>query len=110
MELDQVSHERQQVNIVRAVYVLEISEKPTLAFEATSYNEARSLTKEDWLREELARLQSNGLPVWDGQAKLIVRRAEEAEKQVFTEASENGQSSDVDELFFVYLVELDGDE
>lgn len=98
------------MSIVRAVYVLEILEKPTLAFEATSYHEARSLTKEEWLREELARLRSNGSPIWDGETKLTVRRAEEGEKQLFAEASENGRPTDVDELFFVYLIELDGDE
>ncbi len=98
------------MNTVRSIYVLEIAGKPTLVFEAASYNEARSLTKEEWLRQELAGLRSNGSPVWDGEIKLMVRRAEEGEKQLFAEASENGQSSDVDELFFVYLVELDGDE
>lgn len=98
------------MNSLSAVYVLEIAGRPTLAFEAANYNDARSLTVEEWLREELAGLRSNGSPVWDGETKLTVRRAEEGEKQLFAEASENGQPSDTDELFFVYLVELDSDE
>ena len=38
------------------VFVLEIDQRPILAFEARSAREAQELTKEEWLRDDLRRL------------------------------------------------------
>ena len=54
------------------VYVLEINERPILAFEAMSGRDARELIHEPWLRLDLKRLRSNGAPLWDGKARLQV--------------------------------------
>jgi hypothetical protein len=46
--------------------------------------------------------------LWDGKAKLRARIALPGESAVFSEAKNNGQSSDG--LMLVFLVELDGNE
>ena len=46
------------------VFVLEIEQRPVVAFEAVSAREARELAKERWLQDHLKRLRSNGRPLW----------------------------------------------
>ena len=88
-----------------AVYVLEIGDRPILAFEATSAREAREVTKEPWLRKDLLRLHSNGKPLWDGKARLVTGLAEGEhliEVKAALQAARAGEH-----LAMVYLVQLD---
>jgi hypothetical protein len=91
-----------------AVFTLEVGGKPTLAFEASGFREAQELRKESWLRTDLVSLQSNGTPLWDGEAALSVRLATAEEAIAFGQAAAEEKGSDEDDMVLVYLVELDG--
>ena len=56
------------------------------------------------MRDDIARLKSNGIALWDGKAPLKSRYATEVEKAAFLEASDESM---LDEMVLVYLVELD---
>ena len=88
------------------IYVLDVGGAPILTFAAKTFREAQSLRHERWLRTDLVEAHSNGTPVWDGKAKLKVRRANDEEQARFSE----GMTSVVDDsgdLLLVYLVALD---
>jgi len=90
-----------------SIFTIEIGDTPTLAFEAQNLREANELCHEQWLEDDLAEAKSNGVPLWDGKAKLRARMASPDESAMFGEAKNNGEPSDG--LMLVYLVELDGE-
>jgi hypothetical protein len=92
--------------MISAIFTLDVGGKPTLTFEARNLRESYELSREAWLRDDIARLKSNGIPLWDGKALLQSRYATEAEKAVFLEASEEPAR---DEMVLAYLVELDAE-
>ena len=94
-------------DLVFAIYTIDIDDRPTLTFEARNLREARELCHEYWLKEDLAEAKSDGIPLWDGKAKLKARFALPDEAVVFAEAEKNSQFSD--DLMLVFLVNLDGD-
>ena len=57
------------------------------------------------MENDLAEAKSEGVPLWDGKAKLRARIALPEESALFADAKNNGQPSDG--LMLVYLVELD---
>ena len=89
-----------------SIFTIEIGDTPTLAFEAQNLREAHELCHEQWLKDDLAEAKSDGVPLWDGKAKLRARIALPDESALFAEAKNNSQPSDG--LMMVYLVELDG--
>jgi hypothetical protein len=93
-------------NVLPTIFTIEIGDTPTLAFEAHDLREAHELCHEQWLKDDLAEAKSDGVPLWDGKAKLRARIALPDERVVFAEAKNNGGQSDG--LMLVYLVELDG--
>jgi hypothetical protein len=94
-------------NLLPSIFTIEIGDTPTLAFEAQNFREARELCHAQWLKDDLAEAKSNGVPLWDGKAKLRARMASPDESAMFGEAKNNGEPSDG--LMLVYLVELDGE-
>jgi len=90
------------------IFTIEIGDTPTLTFEAQNQREAQELCHEQWLKDELAKAKSDGVPLWDGKVKLRARMASPDEKALFAEAKNNGQRSDG--LMLIYLVKLDGGE
>ena len=94
-------------NVLPSVFTIEIGGTPTLTFEAQNLREAQELCREHWLRNDLAEAKSDGVPLWDGMAKLRARIALPDEMALFAEAKNNGQPSDG--LMLVYLIELDGE-
>src|ERR1700676_905467 len=93
-------------NVLSRIFTIEIGDTPTLTFEAQNLREAHELCHEQWLKDDLAEAKSDGVPLWDGKAKLRTRIALPAERAVFAEAKDSGGTSDG--LMLVYLVELDG--
>jgi hypothetical protein len=87
------------------VHTLEVAGKAILTFVATP-REAQSLPRETWLREDLLEARSNGVPVWDGDAKLSVRRATTEEIVTYNEIAASAANG-ADGLTLVYLIELD---
>ncbi len=93
--------------IAPAVFTLDINAIPILSFEAKNLRESWELCHEQWLREELAQLCSNGVPLWDGKSRLQSRYATQAETDFYLEAARERQTTDED-MLLAYLVELDG--
>lgn len=93
------------MSMLPSIFTIEIGETPTLAFEAQHFREAREMCREQWLKDDLAEARANGVPLWDGKAKLRARSALPDEIALFAEARNNAQPSDG--LMLVYLVELD---
>ena len=62
-------------NILPSIFTIEIGGKPTLAFEAKNLREAHELCHEQWLKIDLAEAICDGVPLWDGKAKLRARMA-----------------------------------
>ena len=85
------------------VYTIEIGGRAILSFPAKSLREAQSLLKEAWLLDDLRAVKSNGVPVWDGKTKLVVRNANPAEEARFLREAKHNEA---DDLPIVYLVEL----
>jgi hypothetical protein len=86
---------------------IEIGGKPTLTFEVKNLREAHELCHEQWLKIDLAEAICDGVPLWDGKAKLRARMASPDESALYAEAQNSGEPADG--LMLVYLVELDGE-
>jgi hypothetical protein len=97
---------KMSANLLPSIFTIEIGDTPTLAFEAHNLREAHELCHEQWLKDDLAEAKSEGVPLWDGKAKLRARIALPDENARFAEAKNNAKPSDG--LMLVYLVELDG--
>ena len=65
------------------VFTLEVDGRPILAFEAGSHRDAQQICKETWLHDDLAELQSGGVPLYTAQSKLSVRPATAEEEAIF---------------------------
>jgi hypothetical protein len=88
------------------VFVLVIDEVPIIAFQARAMSEALQLGREVWLLEDLKRLTSDRIPLWDGKAPIRTRSARPDETARYHRGlAEGGQSGD--ELPLVFLVEID---
>ena len=101
MKLPEVDYTRPE-----SVFVLEIAGASIIAFPAVSIMEARGLPREEWLQNDLREARSNGVPLWNGSAKITVRQADPQESSRFREtkaATVDGS----DDLVLVYLVDLD---
>jgi len=94
-------------NVLPSIFTIEAGGTPTLVFEAQNLRSAHELCHEQWLKSDLAEAKANGVPLWDGKAKLRARMALPDESALFAEAKTNGEPSDG--LVLVYLVELDGE-
>ncbi len=87
-------------------YTLLAGDRPILCFGAVTFREAQELTQEQWLKGDLLSHQSNAESLWDGTAKLTVRRSTADEEAVLSLAAKNATPDDG--LLLAYLVELDG--
>jgi hypothetical protein len=93
--------------LLPAIFTLDVGGKPTLSFEAKNLREAWEICHEVWLKEDLASICSNGVPLWDGKASLRSRSAVEAEIAIYRRAAQQEQTTG--DLVLAYLVELDVD-
>jgi hypothetical protein len=96
-----------KATLLPGVFALDIGGKPILTFEAKNLREAWEVCHEAWLKDDIQRLRSNTLPLWDGKARIRARYASESEAALHQEAVRGAQSNS-DELVLTYLVELDG--
>jgi hypothetical protein len=88
------------------VFVLVIDELPILAFQARAMSEALELGREVWLLEDLKRLTSDRIPLWDGKAPIRTRSARPEEAKRYHRGLADADRSD-DELPLVFLVAID---
>ncbi len=62
------------------IFTTEIAGRPTVAFAAQDYASPLAFVHRDFLRGELRDLRAtDGAPLWDGQANLVVRDATQEE-------------------------------
>ena len=88
------------------VFTLEVDGRPMLAFEAANSQEAQTICKETWLREDLSVLKSGGVPLYTAQSKLSVRPATAEEGVIFFGQIADGQEPS-DDMRIGYLTEFD---
>ena len=88
------------------VFVLVIDGAPILAFQARTMSEAQQLGREAWLLEDLKRLTSDHLPLWDGKAPIRTRSAQPDEAARYHRGQREAPQSD-GELALVFLVKVD---
>ena len=88
------------------VFTLEVDGRPILAFAASRLSEARQISKEAWLLNDLAVLKSDGMPLRTAQSKLLVRGATPEETTVFEQAAPEPSG----DMVLAFLVELDSRE
>jgi hypothetical protein len=86
-------------------YIVEINDREIVALEATCLAEARHLITELWFRIKLTERTINGIPVWDGKAKLKVRPVTEAEADTLSAQSSQTTHGD---FTLTFLVDIDG--
>jgi hypothetical protein len=87
------------------VYILEVAQRPILAFVAARFSEALELGREQWLRGDLRRRTSGGTPIWDGKTRISIRGA--TPDEIAGYASRSSETDVEDELGIVYIVTLD---
>ena len=92
--------------LLPGVFTLDIGGKPILIFEAKNLREAWEVCHEAWLKDDVRRLRSNALPLWDGKAHMRARYASQSETALHRQAVTGAQPLS-DELVLTYLVELD---
>jgi hypothetical protein len=97
------------------LYVIEIAGEPILVFPEETLALAQEEAATGNVTEALQEFERDGKPVWDGEAPLIVREANEEEtghyETGFAEATEDGEISDEDrDEFAVFLIETDDEE
>lgn len=99
------------------MYTLDIAGKPVAITDADEA-QARELFNSDAFKEDIAAMESDGKPLWDGKAPLVVRKATKEETDNFEQAldddddEEEGDTLDEDEvginvLFLVPVDEFD---
>jgi hypothetical protein len=94
------------MTLPETIYTLEIGGTAILTFGAASMREAMSLRHEGWLQADLREARSQGTPLWDGEAKITIRRATADQAQRYVDGHTAAADGSGD-LVFVYLVELD---
>jgi hypothetical protein len=88
------------------IFVLEIDERPTLAFEATDLAEAQGICRDTDLRADLTALKSTGIPVCALKSALTTRPAAPEEISAFRRAVELAPASEQPTMAF--LIKIDG--
>jgi hypothetical protein len=79
-----------------------------LALVGSDVERAKKLCSEDWFLDELASYRSCGTPIWDGNANLTLRRANEREAMEIEIALHNEQArNEFEGYLFVFLVPTD---
>ena len=66
-----------------AVYVAEIDGRAVVAFNAENDLEAQVVIEDEIFQNDLAVLESSGRPIWDGEAEIDIREADEVERGKF---------------------------
>jgi hypothetical protein len=87
------------------VFTLEVDGRPILTFESDNSAQAKQLSKETWLIDDLSTLTSGGAPITTPQSTLSVRFANAEEAIVFGHVAQTAKLSD--DLMIAFLVELD---
>jgi hypothetical protein len=100
------------------MFTLEINGKALVVTNADE-DSARALLESEEFKQDLQSFTSDGLPLWDGTATLMIRPASEDEVEAFDEAlddedyeeegpeADNDDDDDEEPIDIVFLVEID---
>jgi hypothetical protein len=88
------------------VFTLVVGDRPILAFSAAGQEQAQEIVTEPWLKHDLSNLQSEGRPVWDGNAMILVRPASTSEIIAFHEKRDITLVGE-GEILMAFVVALD---
>jgi hypothetical protein len=89
-------------------FVLEIDGRAVLALIGDGIEQAKELCSQAWFREELGCYRSRGNPIWDGEAKLSLRRASLREAAELEAALRSERArGEFEGYVFVFLVPVD---
>jgi hypothetical protein len=89
-----------------AYFTIDVDAQPTIVFHADRFGQARELAREQWLRQDLCQLKSNGKPVCTTESKLTARRSTHDEIAAFVRGCAVPGGAE-DEIIMAYLVHLD---
>jgi hypothetical protein len=89
------------------IFTIEVDGKPTVVFEASSWSEAKELSREEWFRADLSLQMSAGAPLSASTSNYRARYALPEEVARF-EQLRVALGRPPDDLQLIYLVELDG--
>jgi hypothetical protein len=75
-------------------------------------SQARELIDSEEFREDLTVIRSDGKPVWDGKAEILLRLATDDEEEELEEAEDldEDETADDNEPSVVFLVDIDDDD
>ena len=93
------------------LFTIEAEGRPVLAVAAGSWEEAREFADSEVLRADLAVLEHEGRPLWDGGSALLVREADPGEasdwEASFARACASGVAGEADRgSWATFLVEV----
>lgn len=87
------------------LFTLTVGKRPILVFEAEDDIDADDIAKAGWLRDDLRVLESEGRPLWDGRARIRVREASDAEREIYrARCAAAVEDGDGDTGMIIYLV------
>jgi hypothetical protein len=89
-------------------FTVEIAGKPIACFRSETQEDADHLFRAADFREDLTALESEGKPLWDGEAALSLRKATPEERREVDEAYDFDEDAekDADAEFIVFLVDI----
>jgi len=94
------------------MFTLEIGGKP-IAITDTEEAQAREIFESDEFRQDLTVMTSEGAPLWDGQAPLLIRSASQEEVAAFGapefDVDDDDEDEEDDGVFVTFLVPIDHD-
>jgi hypothetical protein len=77
------------------MYTLDIAGKPVAITDADEA-QSRELFNSDAFKEDIAAMESDGKPLWDGKTPLVVRPSSKEETENFEQALDEGDEDEDD--------------
>ena len=91
------------------LYVAEINNLAVCAFDAEDQLAAETLVGKDWFKSDLRVLETKTRPLWDGESKIHVRKANASEHLEWNAARARGRTEDKNNnADLIFLVPVSG--
>ena len=100
------------IGTARRAYVYCRDRGRAIAVTNADEDQARELIDSEEFREDLTVIQSEGKPIWDGKAELVIRQATPDEVEEFESADDLDEEEEMgeDEPSVVFLVDIDEED
>lgn len=92
------------------IYTAEVVERPVAVFSAANEIHAGMIMLFGWFRDNLAELERDGKPIWDGKAEVKFRQATEIERAYWRKSVAGHPGANEDEwmIFIGHTADLMG--